>query len=104
MDFNRFEFDSSFLGYENCLFYILRYIELSDWILVLFTGRAQAGNLLFRDSPVNRTPYPVNRTSSEQDRTLGLVQSTGPAELVNRAEAESLQDLGFSLICCKTMF
>ncbi|GMN25342.1 hypothetical protein TIFTF001_040703 [Ficus carica] len=33
-------------------------------------GRPRAGNSLFHDDLVNRTPYPNNRTAQEQDMTL----------------------------------
>lgn len=48
-----FEFKSSYLGSENCLFSILEHLELLECILIKFAGQVEAGNSQFRDGLVN---------------------------------------------------
>lgn len=68
MDFGDFDFDSSYLGSGNCLFFVLNIWELLETVLVKFVGQAEAGNLLFHDGLINRTPSSVDRTATKQDR------------------------------------
>ena len=49
------EFESSYLGSENCFSSIMDIWELLEIVFAKFARWAEVGNSLFRDDPINRT-------------------------------------------------